>query len=209
MVAKWRRRPSCYNRFFPRSLQKNVKRRIRCSTRRKRETVIENETSPFEATAKRRQSVRPRTLQKVAKVQYCMRNQFVHLLLRMQIACKTNWPRRPKVWNISRKRTAQGSPKRQLKKHGGDLEGPKTWNIHRKRDFGRIFKKFSKSRQAESVKHSAKTATTTRGLDLPAHRFTIGILQFWRKSCQKCRTVVKNGGGSRSGGSTIIFIKKQ
>ena len=96
-TAKWRRRPSCYNRLFPRNLQKNVKRRIPCSTRQKRETVIENETSPFEATAKKRQSVRPRTLQKVAKVYYCMRNQLVHLLLRMQIACKTNWPRRPKV----------------------------------------------------------------------------------------------------------------
>ena len=54
--------------FFPKKMQKNIKRCIRCSTRRKRETVIENETSPFEATAKRRQSVRPRTLQKVAKV---------------------------------------------------------------------------------------------------------------------------------------------
>ena len=127
----------------------------------------------------------------------------------MQIACKTNWPRRPKVWNISRKRTAQGCPKRQPKKHRGDLEGPKTWNIHRKHDFSRMFNKFSKSRQAESVKHSPKPATTTIVLDLPVHGFTIGILQFWRKSCQKRRTVVKNGGGSRSGGSTIIFIKKQ
>ena len=154
-----------------------------CWDKRKSETVIESETSPFEATAKRRQSVRPRTLQKVAKVQYCMRNQLVHLLLNMQIACKTNWPRRPKVWNISRKRTAQGCPKRQPKKHRGDLEGPKTWNIHRKRDFSRIFKKFSKSRQAESVKHSSKTSYNNKCPDLPGNRITIGILQFWSKWC--------------------------
>jgi len=54
--------------FLQEKMQKNIKRRNRCSTRRKRETVIEKETSPFEATAKRKQSVRPRTLQKVAKV---------------------------------------------------------------------------------------------------------------------------------------------
>ena len=36
-----------------RNLQKNAKRRIPCSTRRKRETVIENETYPFEATVKK------------------------------------------------------------------------------------------------------------------------------------------------------------
>ena len=41
-----------------------------------------------------------------------------------------------------------------------------------------ILKKFSKSRQAESVKYSTKTATTTIVPDLPVNRFTIGILQF-------------------------------
>ena len=65
--------------------------------------------------------------------------------------------------DISRKRTAQGCSKRQPKKHGGDLEEPKTWNIHRKRDFPRMFKKFSKSRQAESVKHSSKTGYNNKG----------------------------------------------
>ena len=48
--------------------KKKLKKHNDCPTGRKRETVIENETSRFDATSQMKPIVRPHTLKKVAKV---------------------------------------------------------------------------------------------------------------------------------------------
>jgi len=78
-------------------LPENYKTPQPMPTRRKRETVIENVTYGFEGASKRKPTVRPQSIKKVAKVWYCMRIQLVHLFPNIQMPCKTNWPKKPKV----------------------------------------------------------------------------------------------------------------